>query len=120
MTGGRRSPRPEAPVPADAPGVKNEQHRGLLTELERMPASLWRELGHLGSQSPFDRPITGSRELAFSVGTLAEMKAIGAAMSPRATVNDVLTGDHYGGLASMAGYLAPSAGADPGEPASSR
>ena len=91
-------PHPEAPVPADAPGVKAEQHRGLLAELERMPASLWRELGHLGSRSPLDRPITGSRELAFSVGTLAEMKAIGAATNPPATVNDVLLAIIAGGL----------------------
>lgn len=91
-------PHPEAPVAAGAPGVKPEQHQRLLTELERMPATLRRELGHFGSASPLDRPITGSRELAFSVATLTEMKAIGAALSPPATVNDVLLAIIAGGL----------------------
>lgn len=91
-------PDPQVPAAVDAPGMKPEQHTGLLTELRRMPATLHRELGHLGSQSPLDRPISGSRELAFSVSTLAEMKAIGAALSPSATVNDVLLAAIAGGL----------------------
>lgn len=91
-------PHPETPAATDAPGVKPERDRGLLTELKRMPATLHRELGHLGAQSPLDRPITGSRELAFSVATLADMKAIGAALSPPATVNDVLLAAIAGGL----------------------
>lgn len=63
-----------------------------------MPAALRRELGHRGSASPFDRPITGSRELAFTVATLAEMKAIGASRPRHATVNDVLLAIIAGGL----------------------
>lgn len=91
-------PQPEAPSTAAAPGVKTEQREARLTELEHMPAALRRELGHLGSASPLDRPITGSRELAFSVATLAEMKAIGAALPQPATVNDVLLAIIAGGL----------------------
>lgn len=91
------------PQPGDrsapaSPGEKPEQHDARLAELEHMPAALRRELGHLGSRSPLDRPITGARELAFSAAILAEMKAVGAALSPPATVNDVLLAIIAGGL----------------------
>lgn len=89
---------PEAPPAADAPGFKPTRRTGRLTEMERMPAALRRELGHRGSSSPLDRTITGSRELAFTGATLAEMKAIGAALNDRATVNDVLLTIIAGGL----------------------
>lgn len=63
-----------------------------------MPGAVRRELGHPGSRSPFDRPISAARELAFTVAPLAEVKAIGAARPTRATVNDVLLAIIAGGL----------------------
>jgi WS/DGAT/MGAT family acyltransferase len=63
-----------------------------------MPAALRRELGHRGSASPFDRPLSGARELAFTVAPLADMKAIGATRPIHATVNDVLLAVISGGL----------------------
>jgi len=67
-------------------------------EVRRMPAAVVRELGHRGSHSPFDQPITAARELAFSVAPLAEMKRIGASRPGGATVNDVLLAIIAGGL----------------------
>lgn len=67
-------------------------------EVRRLPGVLWRELGRPGSHSPFDRPITAARELAFTVAPLAEMKRIGASRPTRATVNDVLLAMVAGGL----------------------
>jgi diacylglycerol O-acyltransferase / wax synthase len=69
-----------------------------LTEAWRMSGAVLRELGHFGSHSPFDRPITISRELAFTVLPLGELKSIGAARPVHATVNDVLLGIVAGGL----------------------
>ena len=63
-----------------------------------MPGAVRRELGHPGSRSPFDRPIGGSRALAFTVAPLAELKAIGASRPAHATVNDVLLTIVAGGL----------------------
>ena len=63
-----------------------------------MPGAVLRELGHPGAASPLDRPITGSRELAFAVAPLTEVKAIGAARPIKATVNDVLLAIVGGGL----------------------
>ena len=62
-----------------------------------------RELGHAGGRSPFDRPITIARELAFVVAPLARFKAIGAARPDPATVNDVLLATIAGGLRTWAG-----------------
>lgn len=56
----------------------------------RMPQTLIRELGHPGSRSPFDRPITARRGLAFVDVPLAEARAVGASRPGHATVNDVL------------------------------
>ncbi|BDX34924.1 putative diacyglycerol O-acyltransferase [Mycobacterium antarcticum] len=67
-------------------------------EARRMPSAVVRELGHLAGPSPLDRPVTGSRELAFTVAPLAEVKAIGASRPARATVNDVLLAIVGGGL----------------------
>lgn len=64
----------------------------------RLPAALLRELGRPGSRSPFDRPITIARELAFTAANIAEMKAIGASRPNPATVNDVLLAIVSGGL----------------------
>ncbi|CAN5485021.1 wax ester/triacylglycerol synthase family O-acyltransferase [soil metagenome] len=69
-----------------------------LVEAWRLPGAVLRELGHRGSDSPFDRPITGSRELAFSVAPLADLKAIGISRPIHATVNDVLLAVIAGGL----------------------
>ncbi len=63
-----------------------------------LPAALLRELGHPGARSPFDRPITIARELAFAGATIADMKAIGASRPQPATVNDVLLAIVAGGL----------------------
>jgi diacylglycerol O-acyltransferase / wax synthase len=62
------------------------------------PAAVLRELGHPGAQSPFDRPITIARELAFAGATITDMKAIGASRPQPATVNDVLLAIVAGGL----------------------
>ena len=67
-------------------------------EVRRLPGAVIRELGHPGSRSPFDRPITIARELAFTGGTIADMKAIGASRPHPATVNDVLLAVVAGGL----------------------
>jgi hypothetical protein len=67
-------------------------------ELRRLPGAVVRELGHRDSRSPFDRPITIARELAFAVAPLAEMKRIGASRPTAATVNDVLLAIIAGGL----------------------
>ena len=91
-------PHPEPPARGGASSTRSAQQRSRLDEVRRMPAALRRELGHRGSTSPFDRPITGSRELAFTVATLAEMRAIGASRPTHATVNDVLLAIIAGGL----------------------
>ncbi|MBJ7399564.1 wax ester/triacylglycerol synthase domain-containing protein [Mycolicibacterium sp.] len=67
-------------------------------ELRRLPGAVLRELGHRGSHSPFDQPITAARELAFTVAPLAEMKEIGGSRPGGATVNDVLLAIIAGGL----------------------
>lgn len=84
------------PPPAH-PGARPPSHT-LLGEALRLPGAVRRELGHPGSRSPFDRPITGSRELAFTVAPLAQLKAIGSARPAHATVNDVLLAIIAGGL----------------------
>jgi len=86
----------DRPVRRSTPAAVPEP-RGL-TEAWRLPGAVLRELGHPGAHSPFDRPITGSRELAFTVASLAEVKAIGASRPTRATVNDVLLAIIAGGL----------------------
>ena len=77
------------PTPAPAP------REG---ELFRIPGAVVRELGHRASRSPFDRPITVARELAFTAAPLAEVKKIGASRPDKATVNDVLLAIIAGGL----------------------
>ena len=65
-------------------------HDGRFSQARRMPGALFRELGHPGGRSPFDRPITGERELAFTALPLAQIRAIGRSRPVWATVNDVL------------------------------
>ena len=90
---------PDPPAHSGAqPGVRAAPRRGRLTTALRMPGAVARELGHRGSGSPFDLPITGARELAFSVAPLAELKAIGRSRPSHATVNDVLLTVVAGGL----------------------
>ena len=89
---------PEPSTREGAPGAVPAQHISALGELFRMPAALRRELGHRGSASPFDRPLSGARELAFTIARLNEMKAIGATRPSHATVNDVLLAVIAGGL----------------------
>ena len=89
---------PEPSTREGAPGAVPAQHISALGELFRMPAALRRELGHRGSASPFDRPLSGARELAFTIAPLNEMKAIGATRPSHATVNDVLLAVIAGGL----------------------
>jgi diacylglycerol O-acyltransferase len=74
-----------------------------LADAWRMPGAVLRELGHPGSRSPFDRPITASRELAFTVAPLADVKVIGASRPTHATVNDVLLAIVAGGLRTWLG-----------------
>jgi diacylglycerol O-acyltransferase / wax synthase len=82
------------------------------TEAWRMPGAVLRELGRPGVRSPFDRPITGSRELAFSIAPLAEVKAIGSSRPNHATVNDVLLAIVAGGLRDWLSVSGP--GREPG------
>jgi len=91
-------------------GVRSAPVHPRVPEALRMPGAIRRELGHPGSRSPFDRPITGSRALAFTVAPLAELKAIGASRPAHATVNDVLLAVVAGGLREWlgaAGMAAP-------------
>ncbi|TQC44989.1 DUF1298 domain-containing protein [Rhodococcus sp. WS4] len=90
------------PLPRGSrPGLRAASpQRSRVDEALRMPAAVHRELGHRGSQSPFDRPISAARELAFAVVPLPELKAIGASRPTRATVNDVLLAIVAGGLRS--------------------
>lgn len=94
---------PDAPAPPRAAGVRTQPEPSGLAEVLRMPGAVLRELGHPGSRSPFDRPITISRELAFTVAPLSEVKAIGASRPTRATVNDVLLAVITGGLRTWLG-----------------
>jgi diacylglycerol O-acyltransferase len=79
-------------------GVRAGAKHSLLDDAWRLPAAFFRELGHPGTASPFDRPICVARELAFTVAPLAELKGIGASRPARATVNDVLLAIIAGGL----------------------
>ena len=91
--------RPQPPTPANRPGVHAAPPaHSRRDEARRMPAAVVRELGHPSARSPFDRPITVTRELAFTAAPLAEMKSIGASRPTRATVNDVLLTIVAGGL----------------------
>ena len=101
---------PHLDPPGDTPGLRSAAECARLTEAWRMPGAVLRELGHPGQRSPFDRPVTIARELAFTVARLAEMKAIGASRATRATVNDVLLAIVAGGLRA---WLGVSAGARP-------
>ncbi|WP_396645645.1 wax ester/triacylglycerol synthase domain-containing protein [Microbacterium sp.] len=81
--------------PHDAPvhevGIRDPDARpSRWREWERMPRTLVRELGHPGSRSPFDRPITARRALAFADLPLGEAHVVGASRPDHATVNDVL------------------------------
>ena len=86
---------PDAPATSRPPAPAAA---GRFGEARRLPGAVLRELGHPGAVSPLDRPVTGARELAFTVASLAEMKAIGASRPVRATVNDVLLAIVAGGL----------------------
>jgi WS/DGAT/MGAT family acyltransferase len=90
------------------PGLRSTSERSQLTEVWRMPGAVLRELGHRGSRSPFDRRIGVSRELAFTVAPLADLKAIGASRPVRATVNDVLLAIVAGGLRAWLGVGGPA------------
>jgi diacylglycerol O-acyltransferase len=83
-------PHVEPPRKGPRPGVRPEAKPSPLGEALRMPEAVHRELGHRGSRSPFDLPISASRELAFAVAPLDELKAIGRSRPTHATVNDVL------------------------------
>jgi hypothetical protein len=68
-----------------------------------MPGAIARELGRPGSRSPFDKPVTIARELAFTAAPLAGLKAIGSSRPAHATVNDVLLAAVSGGLRTWLG-----------------
>ena len=80
------------------PGLPEAPKLTRLAEARRLPGAVLRELGRPGGHSPFDRPISIARELAFVVAPLAQFKAIGAARPDPATVNDVLLATIAGGL----------------------
>jgi hypothetical protein len=88
-----------APTPATGPGIgPPPAPHTRRDDVRRMPAAAFRELGRPGSRSPFDRPITVARELAFTTVPLDDLKAIGASRVAHATVNDVLLTIVAGGL----------------------
>ncbi|MBA8817175.1 hypothetical protein FHX48_002273 [Microbacterium halimionae] len=82
---------------------ESEQPLSCSQEWRRMPAAVLRELGRPGPASPFNRPVTSARELAFVAVQLKELKAIGASRPERATVNDVLLAVVAGGLSEWLG-----------------
>jgi diacylglycerol O-acyltransferase len=84
-------------APAEALG-SGSGSASKIEEWRRMPAALVRELGRPGSHSPFDKPITIARELAFVDAPLDELKSIGSSRPNHATVNDVLLAIVAGGL----------------------
>ena len=87
--------------PVSPPKAASQSDAASVSPIEyalRLPGAVARELGHPGSRSPFDRPITIARELAFTGATIADMKAIGASRPQPATVNDVLLAIVAGGL----------------------
>jgi WS/DGAT/MGAT family acyltransferase len=88
---------PEASPDAHRPGVAADRPSPWV-EARRLPGAVVRELGHRGSASPFDRPLSAARELAFTIAPLAELKAIGKSRPDHATVNDVLLAVIAGGL----------------------
>ena len=92
----------QASTHAGAPPV----HAGPLTEALRMPGAVARELVHR-TRSPFDLPVTGARELAFTVAPLAEMRAIGGSRPTHTTVKDVLLAVVAGGLRTWLGHGGP-------------
>lgn len=78
-------------APAHEVGLRDPDARPTRwSEWERMPMTLARELAHPGSRSPFDRPISARRALAFVDVPLAEARAVGASRADHATINDVL------------------------------
>lgn len=78
-------------APAHAVGIRDPDSRpSRWREWERMPLTLARELGHPGSRSPFDRPLTARRALAFADVPLGEAREVGASRPEHATINDVL------------------------------
>jgi hypothetical protein len=94
--------------PHDAPmhpaGTRTADIRtSKLEEWRRLPAVVERELGRPGSRSPFDKPITAARELAFTTAPLDGLKTIGASRAAHATVNDVLLAIVAGGLRTWLG-----------------
>ncbi|MFI8593106.1 wax ester/triacylglycerol synthase domain-containing protein [Microbacterium sp. NPDC078428] len=94
--------------PHDAPahdgGSRGAAARGRgASEWARLASAIERELGHPGSRSPFDRPVTGARELAFAAMPLDGLRAIGASRPAHATVNDVLLAAVAGGLRTWLG-----------------
>lgn len=97
---------PHDAVPAaTGAGAAGAPH-GVLDEWSRLPQAIEREFGRPGSRSPFDRPITGARDLSFAVVPLGGLKAIGGSRPSRATVNDVLLAVVSGGLRSWLGTTA--------------
>ena len=95
--------RAETGAGASQPGLREAPKPTRLAEARRLPGAVLRELGHPAGHSPFDRPITIARELAFVVAPLAQFKAIGAARPHPATVNDVLLATIAGGLRTWVG-----------------
>lgn len=89
------------PAPAHPPGAAGDvPAASRAAELRHLPGALARELGHIASESPLDRPIGAARELAFVGLPLDELKRIGHSRPRRATVNDVLLAIVAGGLRS--------------------
>lgn len=86
-------------APVHAVGVRAAVPRASRwREWEKLPGAVVRELGRPGSRSPFDRPITSARSLAFADLRLAELKRIAAARPAHTTINDVLLAVVAGGL----------------------
>jgi len=93
-------------APASAVGMRPTATVARRSLWHRLPAAIGRELGHPGSRSPFDLPITGRRELAFAAVPLSGLKAIGASRPEHTTVNDALMAVVAGGLRGWIGTTA--------------
>jgi diacylglycerol O-acyltransferase / wax synthase len=75
-------------------------------ELTRLPGAIGRELLPGDGRSPFAGAVGRRRQVAWSVGALADYKAIGQAAGEHTTVNDVVLAVVAGGIRTWLGHIA--------------
>jgi diacylglycerol O-acyltransferase len=99
VPGGTAGGTRRVPAQSAGPGASSrvEAARGRLSRLRHIPGTLLREL-RPGGETPLDRHIGSSREVAWTSFPLAEMKRIEHAAGSGITVNDVV-------LAAVSGAL---------------